>query len=228
MNTIGLLGGTSWPSTISYYEKLNHLAQERLGGYHSAKLLLYSMDYHPIKSLYQGGWADIPGLLAQEIRTLLDRKPDCLMICNNTLHRAYDRIEAELAIDIPFFHAGRLAADEAKRKGLKTVLLLGTAFTMEDGFFAHYFEERDITVIVPSQEDRKTIQAMQTVLATGKIDLSYGAEFRAIMDRYPQAEAAVLACTELPLVINAENSALPLINPTDCQCLAAADFAFVK
>ena len=187
---------------------------------------MYSIDYHAIKSQYQGGWHNIPGLLAGEIRGFLERGPDCLIICNNTLHKAYDLIEAELGIGIPVFHAGRLAANDAKRKGMKTVLLLGTAFTMEDGFFARYFEEQDIAVIVPSAEDRKQIQAMQTELAAGKILPSYQAAFQEILKRYPQAEAAVLACTELPLVINEQNSPLPLINPVDCQCVAAAGFAF--
>lgn len=227
MKIIGLLGGTSWPSTISYYENLNRLAQQRLGGVHSARLLLYSIDYHAIKSQYQGGWHNIPALLAAEILSFLERRPDCLIICNNTLHKAYDLIEAELGINIPVFHAGRLAATDAKQRGMKIILLLGTAFTMEDGFFARYFEEQGITVIVPSPEDRKQIQAMQTELAAGKMHPSYESAFQEIIKRYPQAEAAVLACTELPLVINEQNSPLPLINPVDCQCMAAAEFAFV-
>jgi aspartate racemase len=225
MKLIGLLGGTSWPSTISYYENLNRLAQQRLGGTHSARLLLYSIDYHAIKSQYQGGWHNIPALLADEIRNFLERRPDCLIICNNTLHKAYDLIAAELDIRIPVFHAGRLAAQDAKQRGMKTVLLLGTAFTMEDGFFARYFDELGIAVIIPSPEERKQIQTMQTELAAGKMHPSYQPAFQEILKRYPQAEATVLACTELPLVINVENSPLPLINPVDCQCLAAADFA---
>jgi aspartate racemase len=226
MKLIGLLGGTSWPSTISYYENLNRLAQQRLGGVHSARLLLYSIDYHAIKSQYQGGWQNIPALLADEIRSFIERRPDCLIICNNTLHKAYDMIEAELSIGIPVFHAGRLAASDAKQRGMKTVLLLGTAFTMEDGFFARYFEAQDIAVVIPSADDRKQIQTMQTELAAGKVHPSYQAVFQNILKRYPQAEAAVLACTELPLVVNEANSPLPLINPVDCQCTAAADFAF--
>jgi len=226
MKTIGLIGGTSWPSTILYYEKLNRAAQESLGGHHSARLLLYSIDYHLIKSLYNNGWDKIPSLLAEEIQFFMEKKPDCLVLCNNTLHRALDEISAELDLQVPIFHAGHLAADEAQRQGAKNVLLLATAFTMEDGFFAHYFEERGIRVIVPSSEDRRQIQAIQTRLAAGKSDSTYGTTMAEIVGHYPQAEAVVLACTELPLALKPEHISIPVINTIVCQCNAAASFAF--
>ena len=226
MKTIGLIGGTSWPSTMLYYERLNRAAQESLGGHHSARLLLYSIDYHPIKSLYPDGWDKIPSLLAEEIRFFMEKKPDCLVLCNNTLHRALDTISAELNLQVPVFHAGHLAAEEAQRKGVKSVLLLATAFTMEDGFFARYFQEKGIRVIVPSYEDRRQVQNIQTQVAAGKSDPAYGQVMAETVKRYPQAEAVVLACTELPLVLGPENSPIPIINTITCQCDAAALFAF--
>lgn len=226
MKVIGLLGGTSWPSSIAYYDTLNRIAQERLSGHHSARILLYSVDYHNIKSLYHDGWDKIPALLASEIRFFLKKEPDCLIICNNTLHRAFDKIRDKLNIAIPVFHAGHLAAEEAQRQGRKTVLLLGTAFTMEDGFFAKYFEDKGIHVVVPCAEDRQLIQTMQSDIARGNIDPSYADVFTSILKRRPQSEAVVLACTELPLVITSTNSPLPIIDPAQCQCKAAAQYAF--
>jgi len=105
MKTIGLLGGTSWPSTIEYYRILNRLAQEKLGGYHSANLLLYSIDYHEIKSRYHDGWDEIPILLEKEIHKLVKLGPDCILICNNTLHKAFDEIKTDLNLKIPFHHS---------------------------------------------------------------------------------------------------------------------------
>jgi len=226
MKTIGLLGGTSWPSTISYYEKLNQLAQEQLGGNHSAEILLYSIDYESIKSRYHHGWNEIPGLLAQKIEHFLQKEPDCLILCNNTLHRALDRIESKLKIKVPVFHAGHLAAEDAVQQNMKTVLLLGTAFTMEDGFYAKYFEARGVRVIIPAPEDRKEIQRIQSNVARGDIDPAYSDVCADILRRYRSIDAVVLACTELPLVIDQRISPKPLINPVDCQCYAATQFAF--
>ena len=226
MKVIGLIGGTSWPSTFSYYEQLNRAAQKSLGGFHSARILLYSIDYHPIKNLYHAGWDKIPALLSEEIRFFLDKKPDCLILCNNTLHRALDTIRDGLNIAVPVFHAGHLAVEEAQRMGSKKVLLLGTSFKMEDGFFAKYFEAQGINVVIPSTEDRQIIQEIQSELAQGNIHPSFETKFVALLHHYPDVDAIVLACTELPLIINDGNSPKPLINTIQCQCNAAAQFAF--
>ena len=123
MKTIGLLGGTSWPSTLEYYKLLSTMAQERLGGHHSAKLILYSIDFHEIKSRYHGGWDKIPELLKKELQKLASMNPDLILICNNTLHKAYDMLEVELDLDIPILHMPKITADKAKEKGLEKVLL---------------------------------------------------------------------------------------------------------
>ena len=226
MKVIGLIGGTSWPSTFSYYEHLNRAAQKTLGGFHSARILLYSIDYHPIKNLYHHGWDQIPSLLADEIRYFLDKKPDCLILCNNTLHRALNSIRKDFNIAVPIFHAGHLAAEEAQRRGCRNVLLLGTRFTMEDGFFAKYFQDQGIGVAIPSIDDRQRIQEIQSELAQGNINPSFETKFVSLLQHYPDVDAIVLACTELPLVINENNSPKPLIDTIQCQCAAAAKFAF--
>ncbi len=226
MKLIGLLGGTSWPSTFGYYEILNRAANERFGGYHSARILLSSIDYHPIKSLYPNGWDAIQNLLAQEILFLVDRKPDCLIVGNNTLHKALDPLLERLNLPVPVFHAGRLAAEEAVRAGYASVLLVGTPFTMEDGFFAKYFEDQGVTVVIPTPEDRARIKTWHTQLAKGIVSPACVEDLSVILTRYPQVDAVVLGCTELPLAIREDTSPKPLINPVLCQCAAAARFAF--
>lgn len=231
MKIIGLLGGTSWPSTISYYEQLNKLVHSRLGGFHSARILLYSIDYHDIKSSYANDWQTVENLLAREIQFFLEptvgysqKKPDCLVICNNTLHKAFDTIKHKLDLQIPVFHAGVLSAQSAITKGYKSVLLLGTKFTMEDGFFAKYFEENNVDVVIPALEDRLKIQSLQTQISNGVKNDSFFQDFASILSKYKNVDAVCLACTELPLYINHKNCSLPIINPIDLQCVEAVNF----
>src|SRR5579872_4442460 len=126
MKRIGLLGGMSWPSTAEYYRHINKMVADRLGGHHSADLILRSIDYHDIKSRYSGGWDEIPALLENELRFMREQPCDCLILCNNTLHKAFDLIRGGLSLDIPFFHAVELTARHARSEGLKHLLLLGT------------------------------------------------------------------------------------------------------
>ncbi len=225
MKTIGLIGGTSWPSTIEYYRKLNELVVERLGGFHSAKLLLKSIDYHDIKSDYAAGWHKVPNLLRDEITEFLTHKPDCLIICNMTLHKAIDLIADDIAISIPFFHAVDLTAKAARAKNYRQVLLLATKFTMDDGFFAKRLESDGLKVIVPNIKERLEIQAIQTELAAGHMKAEFSHDLIGLIKRYSTCDAVVLACTELPLAVTPLQSPLPLLNPVALQCTAAVDFA---
>lgn len=225
MNRIGLLGGTSWPSTMEYYRLLNQLAAERLGGYHSARLLLYNIDYHPIKSSYASGWDNIPDLLYGEIRRLESAGAESLIICNNTLHKAFDEIEESLALSIPVFHAVRLTADEAVQTGKTRVLLLATKFTMEDSFFRTVLEQRGVEVHIPDLGAREKVQVIQSELAQGIIRPEFAQYFSSLIEQYKHLDAVVLACTELPLVITPRTSALSILNPLELQCRAAMDWA---
>jgi aspartate racemase len=208
------------------YRLLNADVQQRLGGHHSARLLLYSIDYHAIKSRYHDGWAEIPNLLKQEIQTLLSFKPDCWILANNTLHRAYELVRSELPADPPFFHAVELVRDELIRLGLRKVLLIGTQFTMEDGFFARPIEAAGIRVDVPSQKDREVIQAMQTRLSKGECDSTFASAFKSIFERHEAegCEAVITACTELPLVVRQEATSMRLVDPLVLQCRRCVDF----
>jgi aspartate racemase len=225
MKILGLLGGTSWPSTMLYYEQLNRLVSARLGGFHCARILLYSIDYHNIKSSYGTDWKRIEDELKKELEFFTSQKPDCILICNNTLHKAFDAIGGRLNLKVPIFHAGILSALEAESKNYKSVLLLGTRFTMEDGFFAKYFEDKNITVKIPEPEDRIKIQNIQTQISLGVKKDAFFDDFELILSNYKNIDAVCLACTELPLYISRKNCFLPIINPSDLQCIEAVKFA---
>jgi aspartate racemase len=226
MKMIGLLGGTSWPSTIEYYRILNNLAQEKLGGFHSANLLLRSIDYHDIKSHYHDGWDKIPLLLKKEIRVLIKLAPDCLLICNNTLHKAFDQIESDLRLSIPVFHIVDGVGRFARRQNLKRLLLLGTKFTMEDGFYQKRLEERfNLAVEIPNLQERITIQAIQDQLATGILKQEFQTYFVNLIRKYCAVDAIVLACTELPLAIDQCNVDAVVLNSIEYQCREAFEFA---
>jgi len=224
---IGVLGGTSWPSTPSVYRLLNEEVQKRLGGHHSARILLYSIDYDAIKSRYSGRCDEIPALLKAEVERLLQCRPDCYMIANNTLHKAWNAVADELPKAAPFFHAVRLTTDELTARGAKRVLLLGTRFTMEDGFFAAPIEAAGIRVDIPDEEDRARVQAMQSRIAAGEVDESFGPAFAELLAKYEAqgCEAVILACTELPMVIDQSMTGMRVIDPLVLQCRACVDYA---
>jgi aspartate racemase len=202
---IGLLGGTSWPSTISYYEELNRKINY-------PRILLYSIDYGTIKPLYgkPNNWNKIAEMLKAEIEIIVSKGVDSLIICNNTLHKAFDIIENELNLKIPVHHAGKLSAKKAREIGAKKVLLLATKFTMQDGFFAKYFNDLGIEVILPSLSEMDEIQKMQTQIANGKILPEFSEKFEEII-KNNKSDAVCLACAELPLAV--KNSPVPIINP---------------
>lgn len=226
LKTIGLLGGTSWPSTIEYYRILNQLAQEKLGGFHSASLLLRSIDYHDIKSRYDDRWDEIPALLEREIRAFVALGPDCLVICNNTLHKAFDAIAAELALPIPVFHIVEATGRAARSVDLRRLLLLGTKFTMEDGYYHRGLERFGLRVETPDEEDRVRIQRIQSQLARGIVAEAFRRDLAALVEKHAgSVDAVVLACTELPLAMSQEDCPIPVLNPTVLQCREAFDFA---
>jgi aspartate racemase len=226
LKTIGLLGGTSWPSTIEYYRILNEFAQNKLGGFHSASILMRSIDYHEIKSRYYAGWAEIPALLKQEINALAGLDPDCLVICNNTLHKAFDTIEAELKLTIPVFHIVKATGRAASSMNLRRLLLLGTQFTMEDGFFHRGLEQFGLQVETPDTEDRLRIQQIQSQLARGIMKEEFRSFLAMLIEKHAASvDAVVLACTELPLAVSQRDCSIPIINPTEAQCREAFEFA---
>ena len=225
MKTIGMLGGTGWASTISYYQMINESVGKRLGGYHSAKILLKSIDYHEISNNYGVNHKKIEDLLKEELEVLIKLNPDCFIICNNTLHKYYDLIQDELAPKIPIFHAVHLVAEDLLEKGYKNILLLATKFTMEDGFFAKILEEKGITVTIPHPEERLQMTIIHSELKQNNITDTAKNYFSSLIKKYGYLDAVVLGCTEYPFVVNMESSVIPIINPVELQVEKIVDFA---
>lgn len=225
MKTIGLLGGTGWSSTITYYTKLNQLVNQRLGGYHSAKIILKSIDYHDIMSHYGKNHDAVAERLHSELLGLMALKPDCLLICCNSLHKYYDKIKEALDSEIPVFHAVELVATYLKNQAYEKVLLLATKVTMEDGFFAKTLERQGIQVVIPTGEEREAIHRIHDELMQNTITEESKNYFKDVIASRKDIEAVVLGCTEFPLIVTQENCPLPLIDPVVLQTECAIDYA---
>lgn len=225
MKTIGLLGGTGWSSTIGYYKLLNEMVNERLGGYHSAKILLTSIDYHDIMSNYGKDHDKIAELLWEELFDLISLNPDCLMICCNSLHKYYDMIKDNIDSEIPVIHAISSVAEHAKKLQYKRVMLLATKFTMEDGFFAKRLEQSGIEVTIPEPEERLEMQKIHDELMQDRVTPESRNYFRDLITKHKTLDAVVLGCTEYPLIVDQTNSVLPIINPVYLQAQRAVNFA---
>ena len=228
MKTIGLLGGMSWESTVPYYRAINERIKERLGGLHSAKLLLSSVDFHEIERLqHTGSWDAAGDLLAAAARSLAAAGADFLVLCTNTMHRVAPRIEA--AVGIPLLHIADPTAEEIRRAGLSTVGLLGTRFTMEQAFYRDRLQERHgIAVLVPEREDRDVVhRIIYEELCRGVIAPASRAAYRRIMADLAArgAEAIVLGCTEIALLVGPEDAAVPLFDTPSLHARQAADLA---
>lgn len=227
MKTIGMLGGAGWASTVDYYRQANLLVSQRLGGHHSAKILLKSIDYHEIMSAYGQDEELICNLLLREIRELLALKPDCFMICCNSLHKFYDLIKEQTDSDIPVVHALEKTALHIKKNFSKqTILLLGAKFTLLDGFFERALRNSGIDVVTPSTAECEDIHSAHLKLLAGDVTNETKYFFRDLVLSYKNkgASAVVLGCTEFPMALSDENSPLPLINPADIQVDAAVQF----
>lgn len=225
MKTIGLLGGTGWSSTIGYYKILNEMVNQRLGGYHSAKILLKSIDYQCIMSNYGKDHDKVAQLLQDELSGLIALKPDCLMICCNSLHKYYDIIKDRLKSQIPVMHAVDLVAQHINKQSYKKVLLLATKFTMEDGFFAKKLEKSAINVMIPDPAERIEMQNIHDELMQNVVTEKSRNYFRDLILKHKNLDAVVLGCTEYPLVVDQANSALPIIDPVYLQAQSAVDYA---
>jgi len=225
MKTIGLLGGVGWASTITYYKTLNELVQERLGGYHSAKILLKSIDYHEIQSNYGKNHDRVAALLEEELRGLIALKPDCILICCNTLHKYYDMIKERLCSDIPVFHALEVVVQELQRRNCQKVLLLATKNTLEDGFFEKKLEASNINVTIPNEAEREEIRKIHNELMQDIVNEKSKKFFQNLIQSHRDLDAVILGCTELPLAIDQKNSVLPIIDPIILQTSAAVDYS---
>lgn len=228
MKTIGLIGGMSWESTVPYYRQINETIKERLGGLHSAKLVLYSVDFYEIERLqHAGNWEAAGAILAEAARSLEAAGAAFLVLCTNTMHKVASSIEA--AVAIPLLHIADPTAAEIKRAGHTTVGLLGTRFTMEESFYRDRLSERHgLRVIVPDSDDRETVhRIIYEELCLGVVKSESRGEYRRIMGTLASqgAQAIILGCTEISLLANQQDSEVPLFDTTAIHARMAAEEA---
>jgi len=226
VKTLGLLGGMSWESTVSYYQTINRTVAARLGGLHSAQILLYSVDFHEIEALQQAqDWDGAGRLLANAAGRLEAAGAELLVLCTNTMHRSAAHIEA--AVRIPFLHIADATAAAIRRAGLEEVGLLGTAFTMEQDFYAGRLErEHGLRVRVPPPADRAVVhRIIYDELCRGDVRDESRQEIRRILAELADEGAAgvILGCTELGLLVGAEDSPVPLFDTAEIHGRAAAE-----
>lgn len=228
MRTIGLIGGMSWESSAEYYRILNQGVRDRRGPTASARCLLWSFDFAEIEALqHRGDWDGLADRMADAARRLEGAGADLLMICTNTMHRLAPQVEA--AVGIPLLHIADPTADRIRAAGLGTVGLLGTAFTMEQDFYKGRLRERHgLDVIVPGPEDRATVhRVIYEELVAGRIEAASREAYRSIIGRLVEegAEAVILGCTEIMLLIGPQDSPVPIFDTTALHAQAAIERA---
>ncbi|WP_421268041.1 aspartate/glutamate racemase family protein [Aeromonas veronii] len=231
MKCIGLLGGMSWESTVSYYQALNRGVRAQLGGLHSARVLLNSVDFAGIERLqHAGDWPATARLLAAEARKLQDGGADFLLIGTNTMHKVAPEIEA--AIDIPLLHIADATAAKLQADGITRVGLLGTRFTMEQDFYKGRLQARfGLTVLVPDEAGRERVhRIIYDELCLGEIRESSRAEYLAIIAGLAAAgaEAVMLGCTEIALLVGDARATVPLYDTTAIHAEAAVALALAS
>jgi aspartate racemase len=224
MKTIGMLGGMSWESTLEYYKILNEAVKEKLGGLHSAKILLYSFDFEDIEILqHQQRWDLLEPMLLERAKRLEEAGADMIVLCTNTMHLMANALEANLSI--PLVHIADVTAEKIKEQRIHLVALLGTRFTMEGDFYKKRLEERyNIRTIIPDEEDRQIIHnVIYNELCHGDIKESSRTEFLRIIDilLLRGAEGVILGCTEIPLLIKQRDVTVPLFDTTKIHASAA-------
>ncbi|EKP0309183.1 aspartate/glutamate racemase family protein [Aeromonas veronii] len=228
MKCIGLLGGMSWESTVSYYQALNRGVRAKLGGLHSARVLLSSVDFAAIERLqHAGDWPATARLLAAEAQAIQAGGADFLLIGTNTMHKV--ALEIEAAIDIPLLHIADATAAKLRADGITRVGLLGTRFTMEQDFYKGRLQERfGLAVLVPDEAGRERVhRIIYDELCLGEIRESSRAEYLAIIAGLAAAgaEAVILGCTEIALLVGDARAAVPLYDTTAIHAEAAVALA---
>ncbi len=231
MRMIGLLGGMSWESSLEYYRIINRATRDRLGGVHSARILMWSADFGEIERLQHAGEWDALGALLAEAAAALERGgADLLLICTNTMHLLAERIAD--AVRIPLLHIADPTAAAIRAARVTRVGLLGTGFTMEQDFYkGRLIRAHGLEVLVPEAEDRRAVhEIIYAELVAGRVVEASRARMAAVIDRLVAqgAEAVILGCTELMLLIRTEDSEVPLFDTTTLHALAAVEAALAR
>lgn len=227
MKTIGLLGGMTWESTVPYYRVLNHEVQARLGGSHSARIILNSVDFDDYDKLQlQGRWDEVGAMLANAAQVVERAGADFMVIGSNTMHKVAPQVEAK--IRVPLLHIADSTADTVLARGIRTVGLLGTKFTMEDRFIRGKLEMRGLRVIVPSSPDREEVhRVIYEEFVVSRFEEPSRRRYREVMQRLVDAgaEGIILGCTEIGLLVSEKDSAVPTFDTAVIHAKAAAEYA---
>lgn len=228
MKTIGLIGGMSWESSLEYYRIINEQVKEKLGGLHSAKSLMYSLNFAEIEKLqHQGKWDKLTSVMIKAAQNLEKGGADFVLICTNTMHKMADDIQNN--INIPLLHLVDTTADKIKQNRLRKVGLLGTNFTMEEDFYkGRLMNKYGLDVIIPNEKDRQIIhQVIYQELCLGNIKKSSKDQYIEIINKLIEsgAEAVILGCTEIPLLIQQEDVKVPLYDTTTIHAEAAVEYS---
>lgn len=223
MKTIGLLGGMSWESTELYYRWINQETKKALGGLHSAPIAMVSVDFHEIERLqHDGDWTAAAAVLSKKARQVEAAGADFLLICTNTMHKVADQIES--AINIPLLHLADTTAIRIKKAGMRSIGLLGTKFTMEQGFYKDRLEQHGLKVLVPPSQDRETVhRIIYDELCLGKTEADSRAEYLRIIEDLVAAGAAgvIEGCTEIVMLVQQSHTSVPLFDTTAIHAQAA-------
>jgi aspartate racemase len=228
MKTIGLIGGMSWESSIEYYRITNETVRAKLGGLHSARSIMYSVDFAEIEALqHQARWEEATELMITAAQSVEKGGADFVVICTNTMHKLADEVQRH--IQIPILHIADATAEKIQGQGLKTVGLLGTKFTMEEDFYkGRLTQEYGLEVMIPTAEERKLVhRVIFDELCLGTVKESSKAQYVSIMERLANdgAEGIILGCTEIGLLVQQEDSPVPLFDTTTIHAVAAVERA---
>lgn len=228
MKTIGLIGGMSWESTIPYYRHINETIKHHLGGLHSAKVVLFSVDFQEVERLQmKGDWDAAGELLSHAAQRLEAAGADFIVICTNTMHKVYDQIVA--AVSIPLCHIADATAGVIQQQGIKKVGLLGTRFTMEQDFYkGRLSEQHHIQVVVPDEAEREIVhQVIYQELCLGTINHESRKAFSQIMQRLVDngAQGIILGCTEIGLLVSEQDASVPLYDTAKIHAVQAAEIS---
>ena len=228
MKRIGLLGGMSWESSAVYYRLVNEIVRERLGGLSSADCVLRSIDFAPMERLQRDGrWDEAGAALSAEAQALVDAGAELIVLCTNTMHKVAGTITS--AVDVPFVHIGDATAAAVRAQGLATVGLLATGYTMEQDFYVGRLRDRHgLEVLVPDEADRRVVhQVIYDELCVGIVKDASREEYRRIIASLVErgAEGILLGCTEIDLLVSADDAAVPVFDTTALHARAAVDLA---
>jgi len=225
MNTIGLIGGMSWESTLEYYRLINEEIKSRMGGFSSAKCLLYSVDFGEIEKFMSANqWDKIAEVLIKAAKTLENGGADFILLCTNTMHKLFEQIQQE--INIEMLHIADATAEKILHANIKNIGLLGTRQTMEQDFYKSRLDQKGIQVLIPEEKDREIIhRVIFNELCLGEIRQASKEAYKTIIDDLISkgAEGIILGCTEIPLLITKEDSKVPLFDTTYIHAMKAVE-----